>query len=270
MVSIVGFRLPALYCDAFCRAVGDNVAGTSRPRHFVVNWRAVWIRSMLMNDATVRRRCFREPIAEIYDSARYLDAAVSAHLSGHTALAAELFALANDKAVWNWTDSVWGRRSAYVIVAKSASAVVKAAKTTERMPTAEQKAEVLRRDGFHCRYCGIPVIRTEIRKSIHRAYPLEVPWGKANALQHSAFQAMWAQYDHVVPHTHGGTNELDNLVLACAACNFGKMHYTLEELGLADPRLYGAKNSLWNGLERFLAEGIQPSIKQTPVDASPD
>lgn len=37
------------------------------------------------------KNCFREPIPEILDTARYLDAAVSAHLSGHRELASTLF-----------------------------------------------------------------------------------------------------------------------------------------------------------------------------------
>lgn len=45
-------------------------------------------------------RYFREPIPEIYDAARYLDAAVSAHLAGHAQLADELFTLANNKEIW--------------------------------------------------------------------------------------------------------------------------------------------------------------------------
>lgn len=62
------------------------------------------------------RRCFRDPIAEIFDSARYLDAAVSAHQNGHVQVASELFRLADDKKVWDWTESIWGKNSTYVIV----------------------------------------------------------------------------------------------------------------------------------------------------------
>lgn len=62
----------------------------------------------------------------------------------------------------------------------------------------------------------------------------------------------WAQYDHVLPHAYGGTNDLDNLAVSCAACNFGKMSYRLEELGLADPRERPSIQSQWDGLERLL------------------
>ncbi|MFI8747544.1 HNH endonuclease [Pseudomonas sp. NPDC077186] len=202
-----------------------------------------------MNNLVSLKRCFREPIPEIFDAARYLDAAVSAHLNGHSTVAAELFSLANDPKVWAWTDSIWGKNSPYVVVKKQPNKEA-IEKTVSRMPTTAQKAELHKRDGFHCRFCGIPVIRAEIRKIIHKIYPTAVQWGSTNASQHAAFQCMWAQYDHVTPHSHGGTNDLDNLVITCAACNFGKMEYTLEELNLIDPRTIPPKESLWDGLER--------------------
>ena len=82
------------------------------------------------------------------------------------------------------------------------------------MPSAAEKQALHDRDGYHCRFCGIPVIRTEVRVKIAAVYPTALPWGRQNALQHAAFQVLWAQYDHVVPHAHGGTNELSSMVNA--------------------------------------------------------
>ena len=197
------------------------------------------------------KRFFRKPIPEIFDAARYLDAAVSAHLNGHTEIANQLFELANDKKIWDWTDSIWGKNSPYVIINKKPH-LHTAPKIKARMPSTEQKNELHKRDGFHCRFCGIPVIRAEVRKIIQKAYPNSVPWGRTNVSQHAAFQCMWLQYDHVVPHSSGGTNELGNLVITCAACNFGKMEYTLEELNLWDPRDFAPIQSQWDGLERII------------------
>lgn len=52
--------------------------------------------------------------------------------------------------------------------------------------------EILRRDGYTCRYCGAsaPDVQLEL--------------------------------DHVVPDTLGGSNDASNLVTACVACNRGK------------------------------------------------
>ena len=194
-------------------------------------------------------RCFREPIVEIIDAAKYLDAAVSAHIAGHVEIAEKLFTLANDQKVWNWTDSIWGKNSSYVNVNKLPSQHT-SPKAKARMPDTEMKKALHERDGYHCRFCGIPVIHADIRKYLHKIYPKAVPWGRTNASQHAAFQCMWLQYDHVVPHSAGGENTLENLVVTCAACNFGKMEYTLEELGLQDPRSFPPVKSIWDGLER--------------------
>jgi hypothetical protein len=202
------------------------------------------------------KRCFREPIQEIYDASRYLDAAVSAHLAGRSHIAKELLLLANDPKVWTWTDSIWGKKSLYVKVTRSIDRSL-LPKVETRMPTSTQILELHNRDGFHCRFCGLPVIRATIRRKLSFLYPDAVPWGRTNATQHAAFQAMWAQYDHVVPYSHGGMNVLDNLIVTCAACNYGKMSFTLEELDLVDPRLHPPIKSQWDGLERLLySKGI--------------
>jgi 5-methylcytosine-specific restriction endonuclease McrA len=67
-----------------------------------------------------------------------------------------------------------------------------------------------------------------MREKFCDTYPEAVPWGRTNVSQHAAFQAMSAQYDHVLPHTRGGNNDIDNIILICAPCNYGRMSYTLE------------------------------------------
>lgn len=197
------------------------------------------------------RRMLREPIQEIFDVARYLDAAVSAHLQGEIEIAKQLFSLANNPKVREWTESVWGKNSKYVVVRKVDRPAV-AEKLPVRMPNAEQKRILLRRDGYHCRFCGIPVIRAEVRKYLHSIYPEQVSWGSSNQTQHAGFQCLWLQYDHVVPHWQGGSNDVENVVITCSACNYGKMQYSLHEIGLHDPRNFKPVESAWDGLERVL------------------
>ena len=72
----------------------------------------------MISDAMLKK-CFREPIEEIFDASRYLDAAVTAHTEGDFELAKKHFSSANIEAVWNWTDSIWGANSQYVKVQKS-------------------------------------------------------------------------------------------------------------------------------------------------------
>lgn len=144
-----------------------------------------------------------------------------------------------------------GRRSPYVQYIPGS--VTAAAKSTEkaRMPPPAIILQLLKRDGFYCRFCGIPVIRAEVRKRIGRAYPQLRLWGRKNIEQHAAFQTMWVQYDHLLPYFKGGSNDIDNLIVTCAPCNFGRMQYTLEEVALIDPRSRDPVRSAWDGLERF-------------------
>lgn len=200
------------------------------------------------------RRCLREPIEEIFDAARYLDAAVSAHLAGRRELAEELIRLSDMPKIREWTDSIWGKNSKWVrfrAVADEHSDIAKEKRTKARMPNREERRQLHNRDGHHCRFCGIPVIRAEVRRRIGKFYPGVLKWGKRNTEQHAAFQAMWLQYDHLLPHARGGNNSLENVVITCAPCNFGRMNYTLREVGLLAPANRLPTESAWDGLERF-------------------
>lgn len=63
--------------------------------------------------------------------------------------------------------------------------------------------EVFKRDGFKCAYCG--------------AHPPQV-------ILHC---------DHIHPVAEGGTNDIDNLVTACVACNQGKSDKLLSDVPLS-------------------------------------
>lgn len=201
------------------------------------------------------RLCFRSPIPEISDAARYLDAAVSAHLAGQNELAKSLILVADMPAIRDWTESLWGSASPYVkyrVVAGAPPSLPADQRIKMRMPSPPEKQLLHQRDGYHCRFCGIPVIRSEIRQALKKLYPDALPWGTRNPEQHAAFQAMWLQYDHLLPHARGGTNDLDNVLITCAPCNFGRMNRTVDEVGLLDPRTREPVQSTWDGLERLL------------------
>jgi 5-methylcytosine-specific restriction endonuclease McrA len=200
------------------------------------------------------RPCLRDPIPEIAEAARLLHAAVQAHLAGDTRLAHESIHRTNLPVIREWTESLWGSNSPHVRyrpVENAPPSLPKEQRVNLRMPTTAEKQRLHERDGFHCRFCGIPLIRKEIRERIKKAYPEALPWGSKNIDQHAAFQAMWLQYDHLLPHARGGDNSLDNIVITCAPCNFGRMNWILEEVGLIDPRTRPPVRSTWTGLEEF-------------------
>ena len=200
------------------------------------------------------RYCLREPIPEIEVAAQRLDDAVTAHLAGDKATADALLRQANDKIVSEWLDSVWGKETIYNRPLRKLDHVVVLTKDKRSVPcdaTRDTKRLIHQRDGYFCRFCRIPVIRGELRSAIAQAYPEAVPWGGTNATQHAAFQCMWAQYDHILPHARGGISDLENVYLTCAACNYGRGNYLLDEFDIVHPGSRSPRSGGWDGLERF-------------------
>lgn len=210
-----------------------------------------------MSEFTIKANSIKEPIPHIFQACEFLSSAVEAHLHGNQAAADALFRQANIPEVWNWVNPAW-------VVVQPNVRVQKPDGDTHQVPMAERdtvrdvrkdpraakvRAAVLARDGYRCRYCGIPVVSADIRKIANKLYPDAVPWNEDPLEQHAAFQCLWLQYDHVVPHSHGGLSSEDNVVISCALCNFGKDKYTLRQLGLSDPRLRPPKPISWDGLE---------------------
>lgn len=139
------------------------------------------------------RLCLSEPIAELKDAVRYMDAAVSAHLQGHRSVAEELFRLADMPKIRRWTKSIWANSKVHVRSRSLEPTMPKELRAKQRMPSAAEIASIHQRDGYHCRFCGMPVVRSQTRKLINQSYPQAVIWGDKEMQQHAAFQAMWAQ-----------------------------------------------------------------------------
>jgi hypothetical protein len=207
-------------------------------------------------ETTPLRSCLRDPIPEIYEAAQLLDEAVTAHLAGNRLRAEALIRRADIPAITEWTESLWGPGGPWsrpLPVENPVPFVPKDQRLKLRMPGRVAIATLIARDGFHCRFCGIPVVRAEIRMLMRSVYPEAVRWGPRNADQHAGFQALWLTYDHLLPHARGGSSELENMLVTCQPCNCGRSNLTLDEVGLADPRLREPVRSKWDGLERLRA-----------------
>lgn len=211
---------------------------------------------MTMDKVDSARRCLRDPISEIFEAAEFLKVAATAHLAGDRGSAAAAIVRADMPSIWDWTQNVMGVPDQRVLqlrpVNDAPQLIDKKDRLPIRMPRAAERRALIARDGYCCRFCGIPLIPGEVRKRIAIRYPDEVHWGVTNTPPpHSALFAMWLQYDHIVPHARGGTNDLDNLIVTCAPCNYGRINWTLAEVGLADPRLRPIQPTLWSGLREF-------------------
>jgi len=92
---------------------------------------------------------------------------------------------------------------------------------------------ILERDGFRCRYCASRVVCREEYKRTAKLIGLDsLISGSTNKQRHPLRMTTQATFDHVIPSSDGGTNDMDNLVTSCWPCNFGKAHFRLDELGL--------------------------------------
>jgi 5-methylcytosine-specific restriction endonuclease McrA len=201
------------------------------------------------------RRCLCEPIEEIREAAELLSDAVDFHLAGNREACSQLIKQADMPVIAAWTESMWGHKTQevhrYRDVPGLPPILPRNPRVDKRKPLAAVREQLWERDGFHCRYCGIPVIEKKTRDAMAAVYT-EVRWGGSNSSQHAAFQCMWLQYDHVLPHCRGGDNSLENIVITCAPCNFGKLEKTVQDLGLLDPRERSPESSSWDGLSRFM------------------
>jgi hypothetical protein len=174
---------------------------------------------------------------------------------GRSQLASELIRAADIPAITDFGESLWGSSSPHrhyrPISGVPMASHPKNQRAKERAANTAMKRQLYLRDGYHYRFCRIPVIRAEVRERIRKVYPEALRWGDTNAQQHAAFQLMCAYADHVIPHARGGDSSIANFVVSCAGCNFGRRHFTLEEVGVLDPRDREPVRSTWDGLERF-------------------
>jgi len=90
------------------------------------------------------------------------------------------------------------------------------------------------RDGWHCRYCGLPVADVGFFNALWAALPAEFPQGRGTPVVGNGWpisRVYRMAPDHVHPLSAGGSNTIDNLVASCGACNYQwKADCTLDEL----------------------------------------
>jgi hypothetical protein len=63
------------------------------------------------------------------------------------------------------------------------------------------------------------------------------PLGGTNADRSGYLLMFSATLDHVLPFSLGGKTDETNLVTCCWSCNYGKSNFTVEQLGIRDPRV---------------------------------
>jgi len=130
---------------------------------------------------------------------------------------------------------------------KPLSQYPKVKKVGKRMPPAAIVREVYERDFWACRWCGTPVIADKPIKAMHKLFPATFYKGTTNDSMHGLMLSSRVSLDHVLPHSFGGTNDIENLVTSCWPCQFGRGNDLIERLGLSDPREREPIPTDWDG-----------------------
>ena len=235
-------------------------------RHYGAQSSKVLMRHKGIPPMKMMRENFGDPPSLVFEVAQRLNSAVDAHISGEVGLADALIREADIPELGEWLDPIWLRKSEVtkaINVDGLPPVLPKDQRDAARMPKSDMKRALIARDGHHCQFCSMPLVRAEVRKEICRLYPDAARWTSTRETdQHRGLQVLWLQYDHLMVHSRGGATNLENMVIACVACNFGRDRYTLEEMRFLDPRThtrtpawFGA--ATWDGLERILPKRSQ-------------
>lgn len=173
-------------------------------------------------------------------------------------IAAPIVAIADDRVVWSWfircqtpTKAAWydGTDWRAAHDAARATSIPETERDSLRYPRAATERQMFARDGWRCRYCGVRVIAGKAtRERLTRRIGLR--WGSTNEARHAAI-AVIGSADHVNPWSSGGATVLDNLVTACACCQYGLGAFARTAIGVGDPRVRAPVLDDWDGLTRL-------------------
>lgn len=206
------------------------------------------------DDFWAPRDTFITPITELWTVANFLDQAADALLRQEVETARELIISCDLPALNIYRSKIVEGETLDVHRYRPIQNAPPRMRTTKaRMPSKKMAQDIFLRDGWRCRFCGIRILSLEAIKLLDSIFPNEVRWrAKPYRNRNSAFNVLASSLDHILPHSRGGDNSPQNLVAACGGCQFGRMQYTLEEVGFTDPRTRAPVIDSWDGLERLV------------------
>jgi len=188
-------------------------------------------------------------------SFKHFETAVLAAARGDIPAAQASLRLVQDRDLHEWCDEhgLWAGELRVATLGTKTMPKYSGLLDAKKDPPPSMVDAVFVRDGYRCRYCHTPVVSGELLKAVHALMGNDsFPRGSTNRSNSGILRCFTAVADHVVPHSRGGATNLENLVTACGPCNYAKTHYTLQQLGLQDPRLRPAPSG-WTPLQGILA-----------------
>ena len=201
------------------------------------------------------RRSFLPQIPEFHIAASLLSEAADALLAGDLLTCAQKLRESDLRVIREHFDRTAGRIDPTIHRQSTNPKFIPVPKEKQpRMPNAAHQLEILRRDGFRCRFCDTKVIAKSIHKTFARAVPDAARQGTTNETTHFGISNLTASVDHIIPYSRGGTNDADNLVTACPTCNYGRGNWLLEEVEIENPFNYAPIVDEWDGLTRLLGK----------------
>lgn len=139
---------------------------------------------------------------------------------------------------------VWEGRT--VRAASSGNVVVaeSALPREARKVTDQMRAQVFMRDGFRCMLCGGKTIPRNVLVALSDVFPEELPYNRnyKRGFTHPAYWFLAPEADHIMAHSRGGVDSLDNLTTLHARCNTSKSDSILDLPALA------SDDHDWDGL----------------------
>ena len=203
----------------------------------------------MKSEASPLRCCILEPTAEVLETGLMIEEAGVLLMAGDRARAAAILREADMPSLLRHFEQAQGSVASF---SRSREALPKSERVPARNPSSAEIRSLFERDGWICRFCGIRVIEASVRNRFRRELPNVVRWGPKNLDQHAGLFVHMGSHDHVLPWSHGGSNEIENLVVACWTCQFSRGERLLEDVRVLDPRSREPVQDDWDGLRRIL------------------
>ena len=183
--------------------------------------------------------------------------AVELAVAGELIEAREIVSAINDKPIVDWFDRIAQNvgRIRVEFVGMNPKGPERLYKD-KRVMNAGRAYTLAKRGGWRCGYCGIRVIEPRVLRRAQKLLGKSVfpsrTTGGSNRDYHGVWLLTALTIDHIKPLCSSGDDSDANLVAACWACNFGKYHFTLDQLGLDRPRQKSSVRGGWRGLTQWL------------------